>query len=123
MMAAPDVATHAPMTSPSASLAHIIEAKLNAGLTPDYLEVVNESHNHSRPGNDTHFRLVVVASGFDNMRLPQRHRTIYQLLDAEMKGGIHALTMHTFTPSEWQQRGESVAASPDCRGGSKADQA
>jgi BolA protein len=107
----------------SHSLQDILEAKLRAGLSPDHLQVVNESHNHSRPGTDTHFRLVVVAGAFDNLRLPQRHRAVYQLLDAEIKGGIHALTMHTFTPDEWRERGESVVPSPNCRGGSKADPA
>lgn len=101
--------------------AAILEHKLQQELAPEFLEVVNESHNHSRPGNDTHFRLVVVSSAFENKRLIQRHQVIYKLLDAEMKGGIHALTMHTFTPSEWQERGQSVVASPNCHGGSKAD--
>lgn len=109
------------MTSSTTSLVSLLEAKLVAGLAPVYLDVQNESHNHSRPGNDTHFRLVVVSAQFEGVRLPQRHRSIYQLLDAEIKGGIHALTMHTFTPAEWQARQEQAAASPACRGGSKAD--
>lgn len=102
-------------------VAQIIEDKLRAALTLERLEVENESHNHSRPGTQTHFRVLVVSADFDGLRLIQRHQRIYQLLDEEMKGGIHALTMHTFTPAEWQQRGEQAAASPNCRGGSKAD--
>jgi BolA protein len=98
-----------------------IEAKLHARLSPVHLEVANESHYHSRPGTDTHFRIIVVSESFKNIKLSDRHKVIYQTLDEEMKGGIHALTMHTFTPEEWQARGQSAALSPNCRGGSKAD--
>lgn len=104
-----------------ASLAEVMQQKLEDGLAPGHLEVINESHNHSRPGNDTHFKLVVVSAHFEGQPLLARHRKVYQLLDIEMKGGIHALTIHPFTPAEWQERGESAISSPACRGGSKAD--
>ncbi len=97
-----------------------IEDKVHQALQPDYLQVINESHNHSR-GQDTHFRLVVVTDTFDGERLPTRHRRLYQILDDELKNGVHALTMHTYTNAEWQKKGEQVAASPACRGGSKGD--
>jgi BolA protein len=38
-----------------------------------------------------------------------------------MEGPVHALALHTFSPEEWQQRGEQAQASPECKGGSKAD--
>ena len=40
-----------------------IEEHLKSGFSPLYLEVLNESHNHSA-GNDTHFKLVVVSADF-----------------------------------------------------------
>jgi len=98
----------------------VIKTKVVAAIAPDHLEVLDESHNHSR-GVDTHFRVVVVSERFDGLRLAQRHQLIYQALAAELQQGVHALAIHTLTPAEWQQNGQTVAASPACRGGSKVD--
>ena len=47
-----------------------IERKLEEGLEPEFLEVVNESHMHSVPPNsETHFRVTVVAPVFDGKRV------------------------------------------------------
>lgn len=103
-------------------LAEDIEHKVRAGLTVDYLEVINESHKHNVPANsETHFKLVVVSEAFAGQMPVRRHKQLYALLDAEMAGPVHALALHTYTPSEWQARGGEVAESPDCRGGAKVD--
>jgi hypothetical protein len=34
---------------------------------------------------------------------------------------VHALSMETHTPVEWQARGGRIMASPSCRGGAKHD--
>lgn len=44
--------------------------KLVENLNPTYLEIINESHNHSTPPEaETHFKLVVVAKQFQDMPL------------------------------------------------------
>ncbi|MEM9257409.1 MAG: BolA/IbaG family iron-sulfur metabolism protein [Pseudomonadota bacterium] len=100
-----------------------IEEQLQANLLPVHLEVDNESHQHSVPDNsETHFRVVVVSEVFDGLRKVARHQRIYQLLASELDGPVHALALHTYTPHEWSERHESAPDSPNCLGGSKAEQ-
>ena len=98
-----------------------IQSKIESALSTTLLEVENESHMHSGPATESHFRLVVVSENFNDKPLIARHRIINKLLEAELNAGVHALAMHTFTPNEWTARGESATASPACRGGSAAD--
>lgn len=87
-------------------------------LSPIRLDVVNESHMHNvPPGSESHFKLVVVSEDFIDKNLVARHRTINKLLAKQLQGGVHALSMHTYTPAEWQDRGGEVPQSPPCMGG------
>ena len=100
-----------------------IQAKLTETLSPEWIEVVDESHMHNVPkGSESHFNVFVVADVFEGQRLVSRHQTIYRALANEMKGSIHALALKTLTPEEWKQQGGGLAQSPQCLGGSKADQ-
>lgn len=101
------------------SLQQQIEQKLLLHLAPERMLLVNESHNHSVPkGSETHFNLIIVSEAFTNKRLIERHRLIYDALGAQLKSGLHALTMKTLTPAEWQAAGGEVAnPAPPCRGG------
>lgn len=93
-----------------------IETTLRGALSPAHLEVANESHMHSvAPGSETHFKVVIVAEGFSGLSLLARHRRVNELLAAELKGGLHALSIHAFAPSEWSA--ELDVESPACRGG------
>lgn len=96
----------------------VIESKLQEALNPSYLLVENESHMHGGSALESHFKVTVVADAFNGQRLLQRHRIINQLLAEELKSYIHALAMHTYTPTEWDNV-EQPRSSPDCRGGSK----
>lgn len=102
------------------SVAALIERKVRDGLTVAHLSLENESHMHSGPATESHFRLVVVSPDFDGLPLVRRHQRIYALVAAELAGPVHALALHTLTPQEWAARGGETAASPQCRGGSKA---
>jgi len=97
-----------------------IALKLNDALTPDHLEVINESRNHSVPeGSESHFKVVIASPQFLGKSLVQRHRMVYQILDHELKNGVHALALHTYTPEEWTQ--SQAPKSPPCLGGSQHD--
>ncbi len=96
-----------------------IEEKLRERFVPFVLEVVNESSKHSVPaGSETHFKVVVVSDAFEGKPLLDRHRLVYDALGDEMRAGLHALTITSRTPGEWQ-KSEAVPASPPCLGGSK----
>lgn len=93
-----------------------IECKLRQALAPQHLEVINESGMHNvAPGSETHFRVVVVSTAFEDKRPVQRHRMIYQLLEPERQAGVHALGIQTLTPDEFGAH--TRVDSPACTGG------
>ena len=94
-----------------------IRAALSA-LRPEHLEVIDESHLHSR-GLETHYKAVIVSALFEGKRAIQRHQAVYAAM-GELMAQVHALALHTHTPAEWQADA-SVPDSPRCRGGSKHD--
>lgn len=99
-----------------------IERKLTESLTPDHLEVINESHMHSvPPGSESHFKVIVVSPRFDGLNRIKRHQAVNAVLADELAGLIHALSMETYTAEEWQTRGGRTLASPQCMGGAKAE--
>jgi len=89
-----------------------------AALSPLLLEVTDESHQHSR-GEQTHFKAVVVSSGFAGLNPVKRHQKVYACL-GDLMSRFHALALHTYTPDEWQKR-QGAPDSPHCRGGSQFD--
>lgn len=95
-----------------------IESKLKQGMRLSHLEVINESHMHSR-GEESHFKVIAVSDEFEGKRLLQCHRMINGILADELAHHIHALAIHTYTPAQWQEA--SVPDSPTCLGGSKFD--
>ena len=96
-----------------------ITSKLEKALSPEHLEVINESHMHNVPeGSESHFKLVIVSDEFKDKMLLARHRLVNKVLEEELKGSIHALALHTMTMEEWFDKGKA-AESPPCEGGSK----
>ena len=97
----------------------LIISKLRTALSPEVLEVINESHRHSVPPNsETHFKVTIVSQAFAGLRAVQRHQQVYGILAEELAGPVHALALHTYTPKEWSKQ-PSVSDSPNCMGGSK----
>ena len=90
---------------------HVTE-QLREKLTPQHLEVVNESHMHAvAKGSETHFKVVIVSPLFEGVTAVKRHQLVYGALGDLMgkkpsQGGIHALAITSRTPAEW-------AASPE----------
>ena len=82
-----------------------IQAKLDAGLSPDSLEVIDESHLHAghsgaREGGESHFRVAVVSAEFAGRTRIERQRLVYNLLAEELAGPVHALALATLAPGE-----------------------
>ena len=96
-----------------------IEKLVSETFSPEYIELINESHMHSvPPDSETHFKLVLVSSQFEGQRQVQRHQSVYRSVAELMNNPIHALALHTFSPEEWiEKEGVSVADSPNCMGG------
>ena len=99
-----------------------IEAKLAEALTPAHLVVENESSNHNVPaGSQSHFRVVVVADGFEGRRLLERHRMVNAVLRDELAGPVHALALHTYSEADWKARFGEAPMSPPCLGGQSGE--
>ena len=98
-----------------------IEEKLKGSLSPIvHLDIVDESYMHAVPaGSESHFKVLAVSEAFENVPVIDRHRQLNQLLADELQSGLHALTLHTWTPEEWHAKG-GAPESPPCMGGSKA---
>ncbi|MEW6444658.1 MAG: BolA family protein [Pseudomonadota bacterium] len=94
-----------------------IQAKLEAAFLPQHLSIVNESQRHAMKAENSHFHITLVSHAFDGQALLARHRAVNKALAEELAGPVHAITLNTLTPEEWQARGGEVEASPKCRGG------
>lgn len=95
------------------SMQQRIESAL-ALLQPEHLEVLDESHMHSR-GEQTHYKAILVSAQFEGLNSVKRHQKVYGILGGLM-GEFHALALHTYTPQEWATTG-AAPASPTCAGG------
>ncbi|MBN9348208.1 MAG: BolA family transcriptional regulator [Devosia sp.] len=83
-----------------------IVEKLSAKFAPTHLEVIDESHRHqghagSRPGGESHFRVRIASPALTGTRVAQ-HRAVMEALDAEIKGGVHALAIEVISPGSPQ---------------------
>lgn len=89
-----------------------IELRMKENLTPVHVEVIDESWKHAGHAGAAmgggHFILWVVSDEFKGVSLLDRNRKVFALLNEEMKGEIHALTVKAMTPQEWESsRGSS----------------
>lgn len=73
-----------------------VKTGIAAGLACDHLEVL---------GDGQHFQAVVVSAAFEGKSRIQRHQLVYAALGDRMREEIHALSMRTLTPAEWQDNG------------------
>ena len=86
-----------------------IRHKLTASFAPVALEVVDESHRHAGHAGatrddgshgETHFHVRIVSDAFEGVGRVERQRRIHAALEAEFKGGLHALSLSALTPTE-----------------------
>lgn len=75
-----------------------MRAKLEAAFAPATLEVIDESHQHaghsgSRPGGQTHYRVVMRAAALKGLSRIDRSRAVHTVLADELAGGVHALAL------------------------------
>jgi acid stress-induced BolA-like protein IbaG/YrbA len=72
-----------------------IEASLRAGLDCHHVQVA---------GDGQHFEALIVSSEFEGLSRIGRHQRVYAALGDRMREEIHALSMTTLTPAEWDAR-------------------
>ncbi|TSE35993.1 BolA family protein [Tepidimonas charontis] len=75
-----------------------LQALIAAGLPCTHLEV---------SGDGRHWAAVVVSPAFEGKRAIQRHQMVYATLGQRLHTDeVHALSMKTYTPAEWQATGQ-----------------
>jgi acid stress-induced BolA-like protein IbaG/YrbA len=79
------------MTTPQS-----IHDGIASGLPCEHLHVDGDGH---------HFEAVIVSDKFEGHSRIERHRLVYAALGDRMRQEIHALSMRTLTPAEWQAVG------------------
>ena len=70
-----------------------IKTLISTSLACEHLEL---------DGDGRHWYATVVSSAFEGKRAIQRHQQVYATLGDKMKTDeVHALSMKTYTPTEW----------------------
>jgi BolA family transcriptional regulator, general stress-responsive regulator len=87
----------------SAAVASAIEADLKRQLSPDSVELSDDSHLHAghagaREGG--HYTVRIVAACFNGRNRVARHRLVYSALGPLAPRGIHALAIEALAPGE-----------------------
>jgi len=72
-----------------------IQKDIEMGMRTSYLKVI---------GDGQHFEAVIVSDEFSGLSRIQRQQRVNKTLGKRMTGEIHALSMKTFTPQEWQDK-------------------
>lgn len=70
-----------------------LESIIRAGLACEHLEV---------NGDGRHWSAVIVSPAFEGLRSIARHQKVYAALGERIQNDeVHALSMKTYTPTEW----------------------
>ena len=78
---------------------------LSEHLQPAHINLTDQSashagHNEAAKAGGTHFDLKIVSAKFRGKSRIKRHRMIYKILDAQLKGQVHALAITALSPEE-----------------------
>lgn len=72
-----------------------IKTMIEAGLPGSQVSV---------SGDGVHFEVVVVSDTFEGKGMLQQHRMVYATLGDNIENeSIHALSMRTYTPTQWEE--------------------
>ncbi|AFY68758.1 transcriptional regulator, BolA protein family [Thalassoporum mexicanum PCC 7367] len=79
-------------------------------LAAEVVEIVDQTHKHAghagrreAPAGSGHYDAIVVSPQFANKTMMQQHRLVYAALSDLMQSEIHALSIKTYTPEQFQQ--------------------
>lgn len=72
-----------------------VKTYIQSGLACDHIVVDGDGH---------HFEATIVSPAFEGKNMIQQHQLVYQALGERMREEIHALSMKTFTPADWQRK-------------------
>ncbi len=71
-----------------------LESYIAQSLTCEYIKVLGD--------DGVHFETVIVSEAFVGKSIVQQHQLVYAALGDRMQSEIHALSIKTYTPEQWQ---------------------
>jgi BolA protein len=78
--------------------------RLQQGLAPVQLEVIDDSHRHAGHAGAAdgrgHFTVLVVSQRFEGLGTLKRHKLVYEVVGDMMTTDIHALSIQALAPGE-----------------------
>ena len=83
--------------------AESIEESIAAGIDCEHLQVVGDGH---------HWEALVVSRAFEGLSRVRAHQLVYRTLGDRMREEIHALSVTTMTPAEWDALRKSAGDAP-----------
>jgi len=72
-----------------------IKQSIAAGLACEHVEVA---------GDGTHWEALVVSPAFEGLSRIKQHQLVYAAMGDRMREEVHALSMQTLTPAQWEAR-------------------
>ena len=81
-----------------------LTSRLEEGLGPDHLEVIDDSHRHAGHAGAAdgrgHFTVLIVSQRFAGLGTLKRHKLVYEVVGDMMTTDIHALSIQALAPGE-----------------------
>jgi BolA protein len=81
-----------------------LTGRLENGLRPDRLEVIDDSHRHAGHAGVAdgrgHFTVLIVSQRFAGLGTLKRHKLVYEVVGDMMSTDIHALSIQALAPGE-----------------------
>ena len=63
-----------------------------------------ECHHVEVAGDGQHWEAVIVSSAFEGLSRVRQHQLVYAAMGDRMREEVHALSMQTLTPAQWDER-------------------
>lgn len=74
--------------------AESIEQTIKASLPCTYIKVEGD--------DGLHFGAIIVSDQFEGKNMVQQHQLVYRAMGDRMREEVHALSMKTYTPEQWE---------------------
>lgn len=75
-----------------------VESLIRLGIPDAHVEVRDTT------GGGDHFDALIVSTVFEGKGLVERHQTVYKALGDAMRVRVHALSLRTLTPAQYENR-------------------
>ena len=75
-----------------------VESLIRLGIPNAHVEVRDTT------GGGDHFDALIVSTVFEGKGLVERHQTVYKALGDAMRVRVHAISLRTLTPAQYENR-------------------